>query len=116
MEHADGRAESPMESETRLVFIDGGLPEAELQYEIRDRRGRLWRVDFAWPEAMVVAEYDSVEWHANPEALKHDRTKTARLQECGYTVVPVVFEDVRVTPSDLVARIFTHLERAPLAG
>ncbi len=113
---ADGRAESPMESETRLVFFDGGLPAPELQYEIRDRRGRLWRVDFAWPQSMVVAEYDSVEWHANPEALKHDRTKTARLQECGYTVVPVVFEDVRLKPSDLVTRIFTHLERAPVAG
>jgi hypothetical protein len=24
--HADGRSESPMESEARLVFIDGGLP------------------------------------------------------------------------------------------
>ena len=114
--HADGRAESPMESETRLVFIDGGLPKPELQYEILDRCGQLWRVDFAWPTAMVVAEYDSVDWHANPIALKHDRTKTARLQECGYTVIPVVVEDVRLTPFDLVARIFTHLERAPLAG
>ncbi|MGB2919358.1 MAG: hypothetical protein WBC15_03815, partial [Mycobacterium sp.] len=28
--HADGRAESAMESETRLVFIDGGLPKPEL--------------------------------------------------------------------------------------
>ena len=105
-----------MESETRLVFIDGGLPKPELQYEILDRCGQLWRVDFAWPTAMVVAEYDSVDWHANPIALKHDRTKTARLQECGYTVIPVVVEDVRLTPFDLVARIFTHLERAPLAG
>ena len=47
--HADGRAESPMESEARLVFIDGGLPTPELQYEIVDRCGDLWRTDFAWP-------------------------------------------------------------------
>jgi hypothetical protein len=37
IEHVDGRAESPMESETRLVFIDGGLPRPEVQYEIVDR-------------------------------------------------------------------------------
>jgi len=114
--HADGRAESPMESEGRLVFIDGGLPKPVLQYEIVDRCGDRWRVDYAWPDEMVVAEYESMEWHANPESLKHDRRKTARLQECGYTVVPIVVDDVRHRPSDLVARIFYHLERAELAS
>lgn len=66
--HVDPRAESAMESEARLVFIDGGIPPSTLQHEIVDRCGDLWRVDFAWPEAMVAAEYDSMEWHANPTA------------------------------------------------
>jgi hypothetical protein len=109
LEHADGRAESPMESEARLVFIDGGLPMPDLQYEIVDRCGDLWRVDFAWPDAELVAEYDSMQWHASPEALVHDRMKTARLQECGLTVVPIVVDDVRLRPWDLVGRIFNHL-------
>jgi hypothetical protein len=112
----DGRSESPMESEARLVFIDGGLPTPELQYEIVDRCGDLWRVDFAWPDEMVVAEYESMEWHASPESLKHDRIKTSRLQECGYSVIPIVVDDVRHRPFDLVARIFNHLDRAELAG
>jgi hypothetical protein len=116
MPYTDGRAESPMESEARLVFIDGGLPTPELQYEILDRCGELWRVDFAWPEAMLVAEYESMQWHATPAALIHDRTKTARLQECGYTTVPLVVDDVRRHPLDLVARIAAYLERARLAG
>jgi hypothetical protein len=116
MDRAGGRAESPMESEARLVFIDGGLPSPKLQYEIVDRCGDLWRVDFAWPEAMVVAEYDSMEWHASPAALKHDRIKTSRLQECGYSVVTIVVDDVRYKPFDLVARIVYHLDRAELAG
>lgn len=117
IEYADGRAESPMESEARLVFIDGGLPVPELQYEIIDRRGKRWRVDFAWPEAGLVAEYDSMEWHASTEALKHDRIKTARLQECGWTTVPLVVDDVRRHPDELTARIYRHLERASaLAG
>jgi len=114
--YADGRAESPMESEARLVFIDGGLPMPELQYEIVDRCGVLWRVDFAWPEAMVIAEYESMEWHVSPAALKHDRLKTARLQECGYMVVSIVVDDVGDRPFDLVGRIFTHLSRPALTG
>lgn len=112
LEYADGRAESPMESEARLVFIDGGLPTPELQFEIVDRWGDLWRTDFAWPEAKLVAEYDSMQWHATPEALRHDRMKMARLQECGYRVVPLVVDDVRRRPGELVGRIFTHLNAA----
>jgi hypothetical protein len=103
--HADGRSESPMESEARLVFIDHDLPLPELQYEIVDSCGQLWRVDFAWPEAKVVAEYDSMEWHANPKIWKRDRLKTARLKDRGWTTVPMVVDDVRQHPYDLAKRI-----------
>ncbi|BBZ26791.1 hypothetical protein MMAD_10860 [Mycolicibacterium madagascariense] len=105
LEHADGRAESPMESEARLVFIDHGLPLPELQYEIVDLCGDLWRVDFAWLEAKVVAEYDSIEWHANPTTWKRDRLKVERLKDCGWTTVPMVVDDVRLHARPLVSRI-----------
>ena len=114
--YADGRAESPMESEARLAFIDGGLPTPELQYGIVDRHGRLWRVDFAWPDAMVVAEYDSIEWHVGREALLHDRLKTARLQECGWTSIPITVDDIRGNPVGLVSRINAMLLKPRLAG
>jgi hypothetical protein len=66
---------------------------------------------------MVVAEYESMEWHATPDALRHDRMKVARLQECGWTSVPMVVDDVRRYPLDLVARIAAHLNReTSLAG
>lgn len=110
--HADARAESPMESEMRLVFMDWGMPTPELQYEIVDRHGQLWRVDFAWPESRVAAEYDSMDWHANPVAVKHDRMKSARLQEIGWTSVPAVVDDVRRYPAELCTRIKSHLDAA----
>ena len=113
---ADGRAESPMESEARLVFVDGGLPPAELQYEIVDRQGKLWRADFAWPEFMVVAEYDSVEWHANPEAWKRDKLKASRLLDCGWTTVGMTVDDVRKHPTDLVALIKGRFQRSRPTG
>jgi hypothetical protein len=62
--YADARAESAKESEARLVMIDHGLPLPELQYEIRGKYGELWRLDFAWPDRLVAAEYESVAWHA----------------------------------------------------
>jgi very-short-patch-repair endonuclease len=114
--YADGRAESPMESEARLVFIDNRLPMPDLQYSITDRYGRVWRVDFAWPDAMVIAEYDSVEWHVGREALLHDRLKTARLQECGWITIPMTVGDIRLDPIGLVDRINSHLQRPRLVG
>ena len=113
---ADPLAESPMESEARLVFHDGGLPTPVLQYEIIDRCGDLWRVDFAWPQAMVAAEYDSMEWHASPDRWKRDRIKAARLGDLGWTLVPFVVDDVRRHSANLVWRVASHLDAGRLAG
>lgn len=109
-------AESPMESEARLVMIDGGLPEPVLQYNIVDLTGRLWRVDFAWPECRVVAEYDGVDSHSSPEAFRYDRLRTAALQDLGFMVVAMVAQDVRCEPWHLVHRLRTRLDRGRAAG
>jgi hypothetical protein len=114
--HADGRSESAMESEARLVFIDGGLPPEEIQYEIVDHFGDLWRVDFAWPAARVAAEYDSMEWHANPTAWKRDHIKSRRLQECGWDLARFVVDDVRRYPVELVHRVTSRIDAARLAS
>lgn len=112
---ADGRAESPMESEARLVMIDGGLPAPELQYEIIDGNGQLRRLDYAWPECRVAAEYDGIDWHSGAEAMLANRKRTSALMDINWTVVPIIFEDVRYRPDDLVARIDVQLRRARAA-
>ncbi|WP_409435669.1 DUF559 domain-containing protein [Mycobacterium sp. SMC-14] len=108
---ADPRAESPMESETRLVMIDGGLPAPELQYEIVDRNFRTWRVDFAWPAYRVAVEYDGLEWHSGVGALRYDRVRRAALQEAGWVVLAVIVDDVRHRPYELLRRIRFQLDR-----
>ena len=113
--HADPRAESPMESEARLAMIDGGLPFPELQYEIVDGNRDLRRVDFAWPAHRLAVEYDGVDWHSDPEALRKDRRRQAALQDIGWTVFAIVFDDVRHRAWEFVARIDQHLRRARAA-
>jgi hypothetical protein len=108
-------AESPMESEARLVMIDGGMTPTELQYEIIDRSGRTWRLDFAWPEHKVAVEYDGFDWHSDPEALRKDRQKRAALQELGWVVISIVFDDVRHRSSEMVRRIEVQLRREQAA-
>jgi REase_MTES_1575 len=104
-------AESPMESEARLVMIDGGLPEPLLQVQIIDRDGFLWRVDFAWPDQMVAVEYDGFDYHSSPEHLRRDRQKRAALQELGWSCISIVSDDVRHHPVSMVRRINAQLER-----
>lgn len=56
---ADGRAESPLESVSRLRLLDAGLPVPELQVEFCDLNGEyITRSDFYWPEFGVVGEAD----------------------------------------------------------
>jgi hypothetical protein len=112
---ADGLAESPMESEARLAMIDGGLPIPKLQYELLDGNRRLRRVDFAWPEHRVAAEYDGLAWHGNPEAMRRDRERQSALMDVGWVVIPIVFEDVRHRSWDFVARIDVQLRHARAA-
>jgi very-short-patch-repair endonuclease len=101
-----------MESEARLVMIDYGLPRPELQYEIHGRNGESWRVDFAWPDARVAAEYESIDWHVGRAEMIRDKKRFAGVQECGWTVIPIVVEDVRRYPARLAQRIDSHLTRS----
>ncbi|EUA52489.1 hypothetical protein I552_8597 [Mycobacterium xenopi 3993] len=50
------------------------------------------------------------------DALLHDRLKTARLQECGWTTIPVTVDDIRDDPIGLVERITGQLLRPRLVS
>lgn len=112
---ADGRAESAMESEARLVMIDRKLPPPELQYTIYGRDGELWRVDFAWPDVRLAAEYESVDWHVGRNEMLRDKARWGKIQELGWTIIPIVIGDVRREPNRLADRIAIHLDRLRMA-
>jgi hypothetical protein len=64
--HADGRAESPLETRGRLRIVGAGLRPPELQVEVRSG-GRLVGVVDAWYDAAAVAvEFDGRVKYADP--------------------------------------------------
>jgi hypothetical protein len=110
---ADGRAESPMESATRLVCLMAGLPAPQLQFPVLDGTGRPCRyLDLAWPDRKVALEYDGVEAHTGPIALRRDRARHNFLVERGWTIIYATADDVRNHPHRLVRRIRAALDRA----
>jgi hypothetical protein len=73
---ADGRAESPLESRTRLRCIDGGVPPDDLQVPVVDPRGApVAYGDMGWRGGRLIAECDGAEWHLRLRALYDDRTR-----------------------------------------
>ncbi|MBW8873234.1 MAG: hypothetical protein JF618_14115 [Leifsonia sp.] len=55
---ADPRADSPLESVSRVSMRAAGLPEPELQVPFHDGAGLIGYADFAWPAHSVVGEAD----------------------------------------------------------
>jgi predicted transcriptional regulator of viral defense system len=82
VELADGRAESPLESLSRLAMADLRL-QPDLQVPLYSIQGRfLGRVDFFWQELGVVGEADGREKYTDDELWK-EKVRQDQLADCG---------------------------------
>ena len=53
--------DSPMETRLRLLFVEGGLPEPEVNQWVRLEDGTpIHRPDLSWPQWRVAADYDGI--------------------------------------------------------
>jgi very-short-patch-repair endonuclease len=85
---ADPRAESPLESLTRLALHDDGFPQPELQVWI----GR-YRVDMLFRRHNLVLESDGLAKYT-PEELRREKRRELDLHRLGYRVERVIWADV----------------------
>ncbi|MGY1775668.1 endonuclease domain-containing protein [Geodermatophilus sp. SYSU D00804] len=104
---ADGLAGSPQETRLRLLLHRSGLEVPVAQFTVRDDRGFVARVDFAWPDRRLAVEYDGL-WHGDPTQFAADRRRLNRLTGAGWRVLFVTAEDLR-RPARLLARIAAAL-------
>ena len=101
---ADGVAESPLESLSRLQMVASGLPRPRLQAEICDEYGRsVARVDFYWEDFGVVGESDgNLKYERGARAIVEEKARHKELEELGLVVVRWGWADL--FPFDKVAR------------
>lgn len=64
---ADGRAQLPGESITRLWMLLLGLPAPVLQYRVDLPNGRFYLLDIAWPELGRWMEFDGAAKYSDPD-------------------------------------------------
>jgi very-short-patch-repair endonuclease len=103
-EHADPRAESPLESALRAIVLQGRLHGFEPQVVIADD-GFSARVDLAHRRLRVVLEADSFEHHGSRAALVRDCRRYDELTIRGWRVLRFAWEQVMFEPGWVAATV-----------
>ncbi|WP_369691193.1 type IV toxin-antitoxin system AbiEi family antitoxin domain-containing protein [Nocardia altamirensis] len=112
---ADSRAESPMESYTRLRCIDAGLPHPEPQLEVSTPDGYR-RLDLGWRQWRIGLEYESVAWHSGLHAAARDNARHNALTTQGWTIFYATASDVLSHPHRFTEPIRSAIDRAASRG
>lgn len=116
---ADGRAESVLESVSRVGLVALGVPGPELQVEVYDDAGFIGRTDMLWEEQGVVGEADGKVKYTQPygdgpnEVLWNEKRRMSRLEAAGLAVVRWTSEELRQAPQRIVERFWLAARRTP---
>ena len=96
------RQESELEERFVSILRDHGLPIPQAQYGVTVG-GHSYRLDFAYPEAMVAIEIDGFSSHSSRTAFERDRTRQNELVLVGWRVVRFTSEQLLRAPLDVAA-------------
>ncbi|MCG7606818.1 hypothetical protein BA059_12520 [Mycolicibacterium sp. (ex Dasyatis americana)] len=102
----DGGAESPPETETRLILVDAGLPKPTTQIVVRGDFGRrkYARIDMGYEEFKVGVEYEGAQHWTDPQVRANDIDRYAELAAQGWLIVRVGADLLYRRPHVIVAR------------
>ncbi|MCW2517930.1 MAG: hypothetical protein JWR46_549 [Mycobacterium sp.] len=103
----DGGAESPQETRTRLVLVDGGLPKPRTQIVVDE-----WRIDMGYAEFKVGVEYDGVQHWTDPRQHRRDIDRLAELLARGWRIVRVSADMLRYRRDVILGRTCAALRQA----
>lgn len=91
---ADGRAESPMESVTRMIWLEARLPRPQVNANVYALDGSfVARVDLLDPASRLIVEYDGAH-HASATQRSRDDARRQTLEELGYVYITVTAVDL----------------------
>jgi len=112
----DERPESLLESRMAQLLDRAGLPKPNYQFEVFDGDRFVARVDFAYPELMVVIEVDGWTVHGTPQATTLDFARQNEVELLGWTVLRFTWDMVVRRPAFVVETIARVLRARMAAG
>jgi hypothetical protein len=108
---ADARAESVLESVSRVAFRELGLPPPDLQVWVGDATGMIGRADFLWRAHRTIAEADGAIKYTDPTRAMAQLDRDKRLRQAGFDVVHFTWQDITQTPGQVAASINAAFRR-----
>lgn len=107
---------SPLETDMRLALTGAGLPEPELDVEIRTERGSLIGIcDAVYPERRVIVEVEGHHHFTDDRQWRRDLEKYAALAADGWEVVRIAAHHLVRGGGAAAALVGAALARHPLA-
>jgi very-short-patch-repair endonuclease len=105
------RVDSPMETRLRLLLVLAGLPEPQVNPEIRGDGFRT-RVDLCYPQLQLVIEYDGQQHRADDlTQWDRDNDRLAWFAQHGWEVLPVISRGIYRRPGETLARVCDAIVR-----
>lgn len=113
----DAGAQSPKESELRLLLVDAGFPRPRTQIPVLDDCGRAFAfLDMGWEDVGIAVEYDGDHHRTDRIQYAWDVKRLRMVEARNWHQVKVIKED---RPRDVIARVreaWTLRETASAAG
>lgn len=111
------KVDSPMETRLRMLIILAGLPEPEVNHEIRDDFGNvIMCFDLSYPGIKLIIEYDGRQHAKNTKQWLHDVKRRERLDETGWRIVIVTSEGIYRKPAETISRVWRALQQRGRSG
>jgi hypothetical protein len=111
---ADGGAESPKETELRLLLVRDGLPRPVTQILVVKQGHKPRRVDMGWPQWKIGVEYDGEQHFTNPDDYADDIERLEFLAAQGWIIVRVSSRQLRFDRAGIIRRVRKALASACL--
>jgi very-short-patch-repair endonuclease len=108
---ADGGAESPKETELRLLLVRDGLPRPTTQIKVGKRR-----IDMGWPRVKVGVEYDGGQHWTDPGKHAEDIERLEFLASQGWIIVRVSARQLHRQPQEVLRRVRDALSRRAMSS
>jgi hypothetical protein len=108
----DGRAESPLESLSRVRLVRLGVPRPELQVEIVLPSGLRYRFDFYWRAFRTVGEADGLSKYTDVGVLRAEKARQLRIEDAELEVVRWSWGEMWRTPELVASRVLRGFDRA----
>jgi very-short-patch-repair endonuclease len=105
---------SPRETMLRLLLVDAGLPEPEVNVRLMARDGSfLAEGDLVYRFARVVLEYEGDQHRSDKSVFRRDIRRRERYEDAGWSIIRVTADDMDIPSNrrELVERVRQRLAR-----